>query len=105
MRVKAVMEELSGEKIDIIPNSSDIRDVIARSLTPATVVKVEDGDDEDSYIAYIPFGERAKAVGRGGINVNLASELTGCRISVEEMPQTEEQKAEAANQAGESENA
>jgi len=99
MRVKAVMEELSGEKIDIIPNSNDIRDVIARSLTPATVVKVEDGDEEDSYIAYIPFGERAKAVGRGGINVNLASELTGCRISVEEMPQSEEQKAEAAHES------
>jgi transcription antitermination factor NusA-like protein len=58
------MEELSGEKIDIIPNSSDIRDVIARSLTPATVVKVEDGDEQNSYIAYIPYGERAKAVGR-----------------------------------------
>lgn len=41
MRVKAVMEELSGEKVDIIPNSDDIRDVIARSLTPATVVRVE----------------------------------------------------------------
>jgi len=40
MRVKAVMEELSEEKIDIIPNSEDIREVIARSLTPASVVKV-----------------------------------------------------------------
>jgi len=65
MRVKAVMEELSGEKIDIIPNSDDIRDIISRSLTPATVVRVEEGDDEDSFIAYIPYGERAKAVGRG----------------------------------------
>ena len=44
MRVKAVMEELSGEKIDIIPNSDDIRDVIARSLTPASVVRVEAGE-------------------------------------------------------------
>jgi N utilization substance protein A len=95
MRVKAVMEELSGEKIDIIPNSGDIRDVIARSLTPATVVKVEATDEEDAYIAYIPFGERAKAVGRGGINVHLASELTGCRISLEELEQTEQQKQEA----------
>lgn len=97
MRVKAVMEELSGEKIDIIPNSGDIRDVIARSLTPAQVVKVEAGDDENSYIAYIPYGERAKAVGRGWINVHLASELTGVRISLEELEQTEQQKEEAAN--------
>jgi transcription termination/antitermination protein NusA len=102
MRVKAVMEELSGEKVDIIPNSDDIRDVIARSLTPATVVRVEAGEWEDAFIAYIPFGDRAKAVGRGGINVHLAAELTGCRISIEELPQTEEQKAqELKDQAAE----
>ena len=95
MRVKAVMEELSGEKIDIIPNSDDIRDVIARSLTPAEVVKVEQWEDENSYVAYIPFWERARAVGRWGINVHLASELIGCSISIEELEQTEEQKAEA----------
>ncbi|NDK09910.1 transcription termination factor NusA [Candidatus Gracilibacteria bacterium] len=97
MRVKAVMEELSGEKIDIIPNSDDIRDIISRSLTPATVVRVEEGDDEDSFIAYIPYGERAKAVGRGGINVHLASELTGVKISIEELEQTEEQKEQEQN--------
>jgi len=104
MRVKAVMEELSWEKIDIIPNSNDIRDVIARSLTPASVVKVEDGENDESYIAYIPFGERAKAVGRGWINVNLASQLTGCQISIEELEQTEEQKQEEAQAALEDEN-
>ncbi len=103
MRVKAVMEELSGEKIDIIPNSGDIRDVIARSLTPAEVVKVERWEEEDAYIAYIPYGERAKAVGRGGINVHLASELTGCKISLEELEQTEEQKREEAEAALEDE--
>ena len=99
MRVKAVMEELSGEKIDIIPNSSDVRDVIARSLTPAEVVKVEAWDEEDSFIAYIPYGERAKAVWRWWINVHLASELIGCKISIEELEQTEEQKAEEAELA------
>ncbi len=103
MRVKAVMEELSGEKIDIIPNSWDIRDIIARSLTPADVVKVEEGEEEDSYIAYIPYGERAKAVGRWGINVHLASELTGVRISIEELEQTEEQKQQEAEEALEKE--
>ena len=103
MRVKAVMEELSGEKIDIIPNSDDVRDVIARSLTPAQVVKVEQWEEENSYIAYIPYGERAKAVGRGGINVHLASELIGCMISIEELEQTEEQKAEEANELAERE--
>ncbi len=96
MRVKAVMEELSGEKIDVIPNSNDIRDLIARSLTPADVQKVEQWEDEESYVAYIPYGERAKAVGRWGINVNLASELLGVKISIEELEQTEEQKRQEA---------
>ena len=58
------MEELSGEKVDIIPNTGDILDIISRSLTPAQVVKVMQGEEEDSYIAYIPFGERARAVGK-----------------------------------------
>ena len=105
MRVKAVMEELSGEKIDIIPNSNDVRDVIARSLTPATVVKVEAGDEEDAFIAYIPHGERAKAVGRGGINVHLASELTGCKISIEELEPVIEESAEGEWEVKEEENA
>jgi len=87
MRVKAVMEELSGEKVDIIPNTWDIFDIISRSLTPSEVVRVIEGEEEDSYIAYIPFGERARAVWKGGINVNLASELLGVRISVEELPE------------------
>jgi len=86
MRVKAVMEELSGEKIDIIPNTWDILDIISRSLTPSEVVRVVEWEDEDSYIAYIPHGERARAVGKWGINVQLASELLGVRISVEELP-------------------
>ena len=63
MRVKAVMEELSGEKIDIVPNSENISDVIKKALSPANVVKVTQNEDE-SIIAYIPHGERAKAVGR-----------------------------------------
>lgn len=86
MRVKAVMEELSGEKIDIIPNASDVREVIKRSLTPSEVLSVEVDEEEDAAIVRIPEGERARAIGRGGVNVNLASELTGYKISIEEVP-------------------
>jgi transcription antitermination factor NusA-like protein len=41
MRVKAVMEELSGEKIDIVPNNENVAEVIKKALSPATVVRVE----------------------------------------------------------------
>jgi len=102
MRVKAVMEELSGEKIDIIPNASDVREVIKRSLTPAEVINVEIDEEEDSAIVFIPEGERARAVGRGGVNVNLASELTGYRISIEEMevewPEEENEEESSGDQ-------
>lgn len=95
MRVKSVMEELSWEKVDVIPNTGDIKDIIARSLTPAEVIRVEEGEKEDSYIVYIPYGERARAVGKWGINVQLASELLDVTLSVEELPQTEEQKKQS----------
>jgi N utilization substance protein A len=89
MRVKSVMEELWGEKIDIVPNVEDAAEVIKKALTPANVLKVAPWKDEDSVIAYIPEGERAKAVGKWGLNVNLASKLTWYRISIEEMKKEE----------------
>lgn len=100
LRVKSVMEELSGEKIDIIPNSSDVREVIKRSLTPAEVISVEIDEEEDMATVFIPEGERARAVGRSGVNVNLASELTGYKISIEEVevetPEEESEGGEAS---------
>ncbi len=90
MRVKSVMEELSWEKIDIIPNSDDVRDVIKRALTPATVVNVEIDEEEEKALVYIIPWDRAKAVWRNGINVNLASELVWYKISIEEIEELEE---------------
>ncbi len=85
MRVKSVMEEIGWEKIDIVPNIDDASEVIKKALSPASVLKVVPWKDEDSVIAYIPEWERAKAVGKGWLNVNLASKLTGFRISIEEI--------------------
>lgn len=85
IRVKSVMEELWWEKIDIIPNSESIVEVVEKSLSPAKVIKVEPWEDEESVIAYIPAWERAKAVWKNGLNVNLASKLTWYRISIKEV--------------------
>ncbi|PIE85573.1 transcription termination factor NusA [Candidatus Gracilibacteria bacterium] len=93
IRVKGVMEELSGEKIDIIPNNGDIRDIIKKSLSPAEVVRVEISEEEESYAkVFILPSERAKAVGKGGLNVNLASKLTGYKISIEDIEEETEEK-------------
>ena len=88
MRVKSVMEEIGGEKIDIIPNSNDMGDVIKKSLSPAEVIKVEINEEEMYAKAYINASERARAVGKNGLNVHLASSLTGYKISIEDIEET-----------------
>lgn len=85
MRVKSVMEELWWEKIDIIPNLWDMREVIKKSLSPAEVLKVEIDEENKIAIAYILPIERAKAVWKNGLNVNLAAKLTWYKISIEDV--------------------
>jgi len=64
IRVKAVMDELSGEKIDIIPAYENVEDVIKKSLSPAEVLKVEIDQDEALAKVFIIPSERPKAVGK-----------------------------------------
>ncbi|NUJ97731.1 transcription termination factor NusA [Candidatus Gracilibacteria bacterium] len=85
MRVKSVMEELSGEKIDIISNTNDIKEIIAKALTPAEVERVEIDEENGVANVFIKQEERAKAVGKGGVNVNLAADLVGYKISLQEI--------------------
>lgn len=99
MRVKSVMEEISGEKIDIVPVDEDVREMIKRSLTPAQVVRVEVDEENTSANVYIPAGERAKAVGKNGVNVNLASELTGYKLSLIEMGEEKKEGEEEGTTA------
>ena len=87
IRVKAVMDEISWEKIDIIPNSDDVALVIKKSLSPASVISVDVDDENYEVTAYIPEWERARAVWKNGLNVNLASQLTGYKINIKEMKQ------------------
>lgn len=90
IRVKWVMDELSWEKIDIIANRWDVRDILKKSLSPAEVIRVDVDEDAESAICYILPTERAKAVWKNGLNVNLASKLTWYRISIEDIEVKEE---------------
>lgn len=85
MRVKSVMEELSWEKIDVIPNWEDVREVIKRSLTPAIVLKVEVNEEKQLANVYINSEEKPRAVGKAGVNITLASELVWYRINLIEL--------------------
>lgn len=94
IRVKWVMEELSGEKIDIIANSWDLWEIIKKSLSPATVEKVEIDEEEELARVYIRSSERARAVWKNGLNVNLASQITGYKISIEEISEETSEETE-----------
>ena len=85
IRVKAVMDELGWEKIDIVPNSQNIAEVVKKALSPATVVSVDVDEEDESVTAYILKWDRARAVWKNGLNVNLASELIWYKISIEEI--------------------
>ena len=69
------MEELSGEKVDIIVDNGNISEMIAKSLTPAQILKVEVDQEKREAKSYILPSERAKAIGKNGVNINLASQL------------------------------
>lgn len=94
IRVKWVMDELSWEKIDIIANKWDIWEILKKSLSPAEVIKVKVDEENESAICYILPSERAKAVWKNGLNVNLASKLTWYRISIEDVKVEDDKKEE-----------
>lgn len=85
IRVKSVMEELSWEKIDIIANWDDIREVIKRALTPASVLKVNVNEDTVEADVYITNEEKPKVIWKSGVNINLASELVWYKINLIEV--------------------
>lgn len=80
VRVQAVIEELSGEKIDIIQYSDNPAKLIAAALSPAENLKVE--IDEKKAVVTVPEDQLSLAIGREGQNVRLAAKLTGYKIDI-----------------------
>src|SRR5579863_1100782 len=81
-RVQAVVNELQGEKIDIIPWSQDAATFIVNALQPAEVVKVVLDEDSSRIEVVVPDDQLSLAIGRRGQNVRLASQLTGWDIDI-----------------------
>ena len=81
-RVQAVVSELAGEKIDIIPWSPDAATFIVNALQPAEVAKVVLDEDEERIEVVVPDEQLSLAIGRRGQNVRLASQLTGWSIDI-----------------------
>ena len=82
VRINAVVSEIGGEKIDVIPWSEDILDFIARSLSPAQVLMVQANEDTKEAKVIVPDDKLSLAIGKEGQNARLAARLTGWKIDV-----------------------
>jgi N utilization substance protein A len=97
-RVQAVVNELQGEKIDIIPWSPDIATFVVNALAPAEVAKVVLDEDRERIEVVVPDAQLSLAIGRRGQNVRLASQLTGWDIDIlTEQEESERRQAEFQN--------
>ncbi|PQM28077.1 transcription termination/antitermination protein NusA [Sphingopyxis lindanitolerans] len=81
-RVQAVVQEMQGEKIDIIPWSEDTATFVVNALQPATVQRVVIDEDDGRIEVVVPDDQLSLAIGRRGQNVRLASQLTGSQIDI-----------------------
>jgi N utilization substance protein A len=81
-RVQAVVQELQGEKIDIIPWSEDTATFVVNALQPATVSRVVIDEEESRIEVVVPDDQLSLAIGRRGQNVRLASQLTASQIDI-----------------------
>ena len=81
-RVQAVVQEMQGEKIDIIPWSEDTATFVVNALQPATVSRVVIDEEESRIEVVVPDDQLSLAIGRRGQNVRLASQLTNSQIDI-----------------------
>ncbi|HRE02168.1 MAG TPA: transcription termination factor NusA [Ilumatobacteraceae bacterium] len=102
-RVRMVVNELRGEKIDIVPFSEDFPDFIAKALSPAKVTQVIVAADGTQADVIVPDNQLSLAIGKEGQNARLAARLTGVRIDIrgESQPidEIDEPEYEAADYA------
>ncbi|MBI4729948.1 MAG: transcription termination/antitermination protein NusA [Acidobacteria bacterium] len=96
-RVRMIVSELHGEKIDIVPWSDDPRDFVSNALSPAKVKEVRIDEAERTALVVVPDYQLSLAIGKEGQNARLAARLTGWRVDIK----SESQLAEDARRARE----
>ena len=82
VRINTIMNEINGEKIDLVPYSDDPLEYIASALSPAKVISVEINESLKSSRVIVPDDKLSLAIGKMGQNVRLAARLTGWKIDV-----------------------
>jgi len=94
-RVQSVVQELRGEKIDIVHWTPDPAEFVCRALAPAKVAKIIMDEDERAMEVIVPDDQLSLAIGRKGQNVRLASRLTGFKLDVRSESEAEDEARQA----------
>ena len=93
-RVRMVVSELRGEKIDIIPFNEEPARFVAKALSPARVREVLVDDDAKQATVIVPDDQLSLAIGKDGLNARLAARLTGWRVDIRSETEFAEEEAE-----------
>ena len=101
MRVRQVVNELRGEKVDIVPYSDDSPDFVMRALAPAKVREVRIHEDTGISEVIVPDFQLSLAIGKEGQNARLAARLTGWRVDIKSETQLAEEEAGGGYAEGE----
>jgi transcription termination/antitermination protein NusA len=99
-RVRMVVSELRGEKIDIIPWNTEPARFIAKALSPARVREVLVDDETKEATVIVPEDQLALAIGKEGLNARLAARLTGWKVDIQSDAEFAQAEAEAAFAGG-----
>jgi len=102
-RVRMVVSELRGEKIDIIPWNPEPARFVAKALSPARVREVYIDDDTKEATVVVPDDQLALAIGKEGLNARLAARLTGWRVDIQSDSEFAQAEADAAYGGGDGE--
>ncbi|MFO7945332.1 MAG: transcription termination factor NusA [Armatimonadota bacterium] len=102
-RVQAIVDELRGEKIDIVRYSDEMAEYLKSALSPAKVSKVNIDEESKSAIVIAPDDQLSLAIGRRGQNVRLAAQLTGWRVDIRSHSEWEEKAEELPEEEAEAE--
>ena len=95
-RVRMVVSELRGEKIDIIPWNTEPARFVAKALSPARVREVYIDDETKEATVVVPNDQLALAIGKDGLNARLAARLTGWKVDIQSDEEFAQAEAEAA---------
>ncbi|MFC2149559.1 transcription termination factor NusA [Candidatus Auribacterota bacterium] len=88
-RVKNIVNELNGEKIDIIPWSDDLAEFVKNALSPAKIKKIELNEKEKSVVVIVEADQLSLAIGKKGQNVRLTSKIAGLKVDVKKVDEIE----------------